>query len=82
MLLPRADFSIDGADSFSDEKVISQWAYEPVMFMNKNGLLKGNKGNVDPKGVTTSEQAVLMVVRTYEKFSLSGNAAAKEIGVD
>lgn len=82
VLLPRADFSIDGADSFSDEKVISQWAYEPVMFMNKNGLLKGNKGNVDPKGVTTSEQAVLMVVRTYEKFSLSGNAAAKEIGVD
>lgn len=79
-MLPYADFSTDGADSFSDEKAISDWAYEPVMFMNKNGLLKGSKGKVEPKGVTTREQAVLMVVRTYEKFSLSGGAASKETG--
>lgn len=79
-MLPYTDFSADGAESFSDEKTISEWAYEPVMFMNKNGLLKGSSGKVDPKGVTTREQAVLMVVRTYEKFCLSGVVAPGETG--
>jgi hypothetical protein len=81
-MLPYADFSTDGADSFSDEKDISEWAYEAVMFMNKNDLLKGSNGKADPKGVTTREQAVLMVVRTYEKFGLSGVVASKETGID
>lgn len=53
--------------------------------MSKNGLLKGNnKGEADPKGTTTREQAVLMVVRAYEKFSLSSTAVATttETGTD
>lgn len=65
---PNADLSIDGAENFSDEELISSWALQSVKFMNKNGFLKGSNGMVDPKGTTTREQAVLMVVRVYEKY--------------
>lgn len=66
---PNADFSTEGAEKFSDEGLISSWALESVRFMNKNGLIKGSNGYVDPKGTTTREQAVLIVLRTYEKYN-------------
>ncbi len=65
---PNADFSTAGAEKFSDEKQISSWALESVKFMNKNGFIKGSNGFVNPKGTTTREQTVLIVVRTYEKY--------------
>ncbi len=64
-----ADFSTAGAEKFSDEKLISSWALEPVKFMSKNGFIKGSNGYVNPKGTTTREQAVLIILRTYEKYS-------------
>jgi len=70
---PDADFSTEGAERFLDEDLISSWALEPVKFMNKNALIKGNNGYVDPKGTTTREQAVLIVLRTYEKFKNQEN---------
>lgn len=82
VMLPYMDFSTSGADNFSDKSDISEWAYEPVMFMSRNGLLKGSNGKADPKGITTREQAVLMVVRTYEKLGPSGVDASKEAGSD
>jgi hypothetical protein len=68
VIKPKADFSTNGAESFVDESLISEWALTPVKFMNKNGLIKGNNGSVDPKGTTTREQAVLIIVRAYEKY--------------
>jgi len=65
---PNADFSTAGAEKFLDESEISSWALEAVKFMNKNGLIKGSDGYMDPKGTTTREQAVLIIVRTYEKY--------------
>ena len=69
-LQPDVDFSAGVAESFTDEKEISSWALESVRFMNKSGLLKGSNSKMDPKGVTTREQAVLIAVRTYEMFTL------------
>lgn len=66
---PKADFSTEGAEQFKDEKLISSWALESVKFMNKNDLMRGDNGFVDPKGTTTREQAVLLVLRTYEKYN-------------
>lgn len=66
---PGADFNTTGAEKFADEKLISSWALESVKFMSKNALIKGSNGHVDPKGTTTREQAVLIVLRTYEKYS-------------
>ena len=65
---PDADFSTEGAESFKDENLISPWAIESVKFMNKNGLILGSDGYVNPKGTTTREQAVLIVVRIFEKY--------------
>ncbi|HHV99508.1 MAG TPA: S-layer homology domain-containing protein [Clostridiaceae bacterium] len=65
---PNADFSTEGAEKFLDENQISSWALESVKFMSKNGLIKGSNGYMDPKGTTTREQAVLIVLRTYEKY--------------
>ncbi|NLY42616.1 MAG: S-layer homology domain-containing protein [Clostridiaceae bacterium] len=69
VIKPEADFSIDGAEKFKDDNLISSWAIEAVKFMNKNGLIKGSDGYVNPKGTTTREQAVLIIVRIYEKYT-------------
>ncbi len=66
---PDADLSTAGAEAFKDEKNISNYALEPVKFMSRQGLLKGTNGRFDPKSSTTREQAINIVVRTYEKYS-------------
>jgi hypothetical protein len=79
VMVPDADFSTEGAPSFSDEKDISDWALEHVKYMSKIGVIKGSEGKFMPKAVTTAEiasgyatttceQATLMAVRIYEKF--------------
>lgn len=66
---PNINLNVEGAEKFSDEELISSWALESVKFMSKNDILKGSNGYVDPKGTTTREQAVLLVLRAYEKFA-------------
>lgn len=66
--VPDADFSTAGADVYPDEKNISGYALESVKFMNKNGLMTGISGNFVPKGTTTREQAVVIAVRTVERY--------------
>lgn len=66
---PNADFSTDGAAKYPDEKDISGWALESVLFMSKNGLMTNINGNFVPKGTTTREQAVVIAVRTVERYS-------------
>lgn len=79
VMVPDADFSTEGAPSFSDEKDISDWALEHVKYMSKIGVIKGSEGKFMPKAVTTAEiasgyatttceQATLMAVRIYENF--------------
>lgn len=66
---PDADFSTAGANVYPDEKDISGYALESVKFMNKNGLMTSvGGGNFAPKGTTTREQAVVIAVRTVERF--------------
>lgn len=66
---PGTDFSTAGAETFADEKLISAWALESVRFMSKNGFIQGSNGSVDPNGTTTREQAVLIILRIYEKYN-------------
>jgi|GEM_PF-3938242 len=41
--------------------------------MFKNGIIKGpGDGSINPGANTTREQAVLLVVRTYEKYLWPG----------
>jgi len=65
---PTADFSTEGAPSFSDEKSIASYFVENVKFMSKKAIITGSNGKFDPLGTCTREQAVLMAVRSYEKY--------------
>ncbi len=66
---PEVDQSTDGAEAFKDEEDISNWALNSVKFMSKQGLLKGANGKFGPKDSTTREQGIVIVVRTYDKYS-------------
>lgn len=83
IMVPTADFSTEGAPSFRDEKNISSWALEHVMYMSKTGIIKGSDGNFMPKATTsaqiaegyantTREQALAMGLRTFEIYK-TGN---------
>ncbi|MFZ7102912.1 MAG: S-layer homology domain-containing protein [Peptococcaceae bacterium] len=66
---PDADFSTTGAAPFPDEQKIDGWALDVVRFAFKNRLITGlPDGRFDPQGTTTREQAVLIILRTYEKY--------------
>ncbi len=65
----EADFSTSGVGKFKDEEEIAPWAIDAVRFMFNKGIVKGiGDGSIDPKGNTTREEAVLLVVRTFEKY--------------
>ena len=71
MKLLRSDsnFNISDVDRFGDQDSIDQWALEPMKYMYKNGILKGNGyGKIDPKGNSSREVATILILRTYEKF--------------
>jgi len=79
VMAPGGDFSTNGAPTFIDQKDISSWALEHVMFMGKSGIIKGTDGKFMPKAVTTAqtaagyatttrEQAIAMSVRSFEQF--------------
>jgi hypothetical protein len=79
VMVPDADFSTEGAPTFTDEEYISSWALEHVKYMSKLGIIKGSEGKFMPKAVTpaevaagyattTCEQAVIMSTRIYKAF--------------
>jgi hypothetical protein len=76
-MVPDGDFSTSGAPTFKDQKSISSWALQDVLFVSKNGIMSGSNSNFMPRatttaqkaagyGMTTREQALAMSVRTYE----------------
>lgn len=55
---------------FRDEDQISSWAKQSIQLMNKFGIVGGiGNDRMDPKGNVTREQAIVIINRTYEKFS-------------
>lgn len=69
LLYPNTDFNIADVDRFGDQATIDEWALEPMKFMYKKGILKGNGfGKIDPLGNSSREVATILILRTYEKF--------------
>ena len=61
----------DYTNVFADESQIAIWAIDAVRFMNQEGIVNGVGGNmIDPKGMATREQSMIMVYRVYEQFVL------------
>ncbi len=78
-MVPDGDFSTAGAPTFTDQKNISTWALDSVLYMAKQGIIKGSEGKFMPKAVTTAEiaagyatttreQAIAMSLRTYNQL--------------
>jgi len=66
---PSRDYTVTGQVDFIDKDSIASWAMEAVEYMNRNGIMKGVGGNrIDPLGNTTREQAIALVMRTYDAF--------------
>jgi hypothetical protein len=84
VMFPNADYSTTGAPTFSDQTDISSWALDHVLYMSKEGILKGSNGAFMPRaitdaqkasgyGTTTREQAVAISVRIYNTYASSGS---------
>ncbi|TCT17064.1 S-layer family protein [Natranaerovirga pectinivora] len=56
--------------NFEDKSEIASWAEEAIGFMSNKGIVGGVGNNlVNPKGNATREQAIALVVRTFEEFN-------------
>jgi len=77
-LYPNLNYSGIGAPNFSDKSDISSWALSYVLFMSKEGILKGDAEKFMPKaitdtqrlsgyGTTTREQAIAITERIHSK---------------
>ncbi len=72
-VMPNVVTTAEFRDKFNDESDIAPWALEAVKFMNGNGVLNGSAAGdgtayILPKGNTTREQAILLVLRVYNAF--------------
>lgn len=79
-IAPTADYNVNGVADFPDQMDISAWALDGAKYMFKLGIIRGgNGGKFMPKAITTAQEAegygratreaaILMSVRTYEKF--------------
>ncbi len=54
---------------YADMEDVSFWAADSVIYMNSIGVLKGNGNKLDPKGLVTREQAILMALRLDNALS-------------
>jgi hypothetical protein len=68
---PGQNYTAGGIGPFADEAQIAPWAIDSVKFMNQEMIMKGvGANNIDPLGNTTREQAIALVLRTYQQFGL------------
>jgi len=72
-VMPNTVVKDEFKTKFHNEKDIAPWALDAVKFMNANGVLNGSTlgdgtSYIFPKGNTTREQAILLVLRVYKTF--------------
>jgi|GEM_PF-6455016 len=80
---PDEDFSISSTAVFADQAKIASWALDAVRYMNQEGILNGTgEGNISPTGNTTREQAIALVVRTFEKFGAEDSTSTDNASGD
>ncbi|MDD3655101.1 MAG: S-layer homology domain-containing protein [Desulfotomaculaceae bacterium] len=67
--IPSLNTSVTDPTVFADEDAIADWAIIAVRYMNSRDIMTGVGGNtINPLGNTTREQAIALVLRTYEAF--------------
>lgn len=72
-VMPNIPASAEFKTKFQDADSVDSWALEAVKFMNANDIVGGSTVNgvsyILPKGNTTREQAIALVLRIYNKFN-------------
>lgn len=64
---PDLDLTPEDVGRFRDETKIAPWAFDAIRWLYGKDIFKGlPDGRIDPLGTTTREQAVILVLRTYE----------------
>lgn len=71
--IPTLDIKAEFKTNFNDKNEIAPWALESVKFMNANDIVKGSTlsngtSYIRPKGNTTKQEAILMVLRIFKTF--------------
>lgn len=67
--IPSLNTDVTNPNVFADENEIADWAILAVRYMNSKDIMRGIGGNmINPLGLTTREQAIALVLRTYEAF--------------
>ena len=60
-----------GDANFADLDLISNWALKDIREANALGIIKGvGNSKIDPKGNTTVEQSLLLVLRVFNEYEL------------
>lgn len=55
---------------FKDAAKIASWAQDAMKFAYNNGIMKGiSADTIDPLSFTTREQGIVLLLRTYKKYS-------------
>ncbi len=63
------DTSTKGTLAFKDNSQIASWAYNEILFANKNGIINGfSKDILAPLNNATREQAIAIMVRVFKKY--------------
>lgn len=66
---PENDYSGTYDYLFADQDKISDWAIKEVLYLTKNGIIKGFSNNIFiPRRYTSREEAIALVKRMYEEF--------------
>nr|WP_300094031.1 S-layer homology domain-containing protein [Sedimentibacter sp.] len=74
------DKDTSGNFPFKDASKIAAWATDAMKFAYKNEIMKGvSQDTIDPLSNTTREQAIVLLLRTYKKYS--ADAASQEAGI-
>jgi hypothetical protein len=72
-VMPDISTAAEFKTQFQDVSSIDSWALEAVRFMNANDIIGGSTVNgvsyMLPKGNTTREQAIALVLRMYNTFN-------------
>ncbi|HOS69848.1 MAG TPA: S-layer homology domain-containing protein [Bacillota bacterium] len=72
-VMPNISTAAEFKTQFQDVSSIDSWALEAVKFMNANDIIGGSTVNgvsyMLPKGNTTREQAIALVLRMYNTFN-------------
>lgn len=57
------------ATKFNDDAAFSDWASESIYFMSTSDIIKGvGENTFDSKGTATREQAIIIALRSYNKY--------------